>query len=330
MKFTYQAPVEYNDLSSGLRTVESEYLGPHDFKVYVDSKTRLLTHGVEYDHDGHPEIHGGTDMTEDPDSQHMDMIYLHSHNPNHIALMAMICNHEDHTATNVVEVVDEKYNLVYQRHEPMALDHTYDLRKCTIDENGIVTYAWWNLAVSWDMIVAQGKSHKTSIRERLRVDILTADQRAKAEYCCEIIDYVILNGVSKKHPWKIAWPDIHTVSLDNSLPIGLGDDYTPNEDRNYESTTAWGAVPHEPAYHMDGDDVVIDAICPTTAEDVAKLQPWTELTADHPTHSEAVATYLQVQQSLIDSNPNIELTTDMIQAAYNQQLAQQTANTPPV
>ena len=322
MKFTYQAPVEYNDLSSGFRTVESEYLGPHDFKVFVDKELRTVTHGVEFDHDGHPDVHGGSDKS----AAQFDMIYLHSHNSNHIALMAMICNHEDHKVDNQVEVVCEKYNMVYQRHEPMALDHVYDLRKCTIDTNGIVTYAHWQLVWTWEMLVAQGKSHKNAIRERQRVDILTADQHAKADYCCEIIDYVILNEVSKKHPWKIAWPNIHSVALDNSKPIGLGEESTPNGPRDLPRTEAWGAVPHEPAYHMDGDDAVIDAICPTTAEEANKLQPWTGLTLDHPTHKDMVDKFEAVRQSLIDANPDIRLTTEMVQAAHKEQLAKESAN----
>jgi hypothetical protein len=321
MKFTYLAPIEYNDLSSGFKTIESEYHGPHDFKVYVDPQTRLITRGVEFDHDGHPEIHGGTDMTESPDVTDMDMIYLHSHNPNHIALMAMICNHEGHQATNIIEVVDEKYNMVYQRWDPIALDHTYDLRKCTIDENGIVTYAWWQMVISWPMLVNQGKSHRNQIVNRLHNDVLTKDQRDKANYCIEIIDYVILNEVSSKHPWKIAWPSIETVTLDNSVPIGMVDG-VPNPDRNMPLTESWGATPHEIAYHIEDtedEEFVLDAICPTTAEEAAKLAPWDELHDGHPSHSRCVACYLEVQQSLIDSNPDIHLTADMIQAAYNAQ-----------
>jgi hypothetical protein len=132
-----------------------------------------------------------------------------------------------------------------------------------------------------------------------------------------------LNQISYKHPWKIAWPHVESVTLDNSVAIGMPDG-VPNPDRNMLHTESWGATPHEPAYHMDGDDVVIDAICPTTAEEAAKLQPWTELTTDHPTHSEAVDNYNKVQQSLIDSNPDIHLTTDMVQAAYKNWLETQT------
>ena len=167
MKFTYQAPVEYNDLSSGLRTVESEYLGPHDFKIYVNKYTHTIEH-TEFDHDGHPELHNGSDNGSDD----VFLVYLHSHNPNHIALMALLCNHEDHYAENQIEVVCEKYNMVYQRHEPMALDHTYDKATITVDENGIVTYPWWKLVWTWDMLVAQGKSHRNSIKERLSVSYI--------------------------------------------------------------------------------------------------------------------------------------------------------------
>jgi len=252
------------------------------------------------------------------------MVYLHSHNPNHIALMAMITNHEGHKTVNTVEVVCEKYNMVYQRLEHPSLDHTYDLRKITIDQQGIVTYPWWKLDVDYKMLVTQGKGYRSQLANRLLTEVLTDDEKAKLNYSIEIIDYVILNKICEKQPWKIAWPNPDTVTLDNSMPIGMPDG-VPNADRDFEATTAWGAVPHELPYHMDGDDVVVDTVCPTTAEDAAKLQPWTELTADHPTHSTAVAMYAQVQQSLIDSNPDIQLTTDLVQAAYNQQLAQQAA-----
>ena len=75
MRFTYQAPVEYNDLTSGLRTIESRYKGPHDFKVKVHRITRLITGGVEFDHDGHTSLHNGTDIS-DPD---FEMIYLQNY-----------------------------------------------------------------------------------------------------------------------------------------------------------------------------------------------------------------------------------------------------------
>ena len=293
MKFKYLAPNEYNDLSSGFRWIESEYLGPHDFKIYVDRATQKIIN-VEFDHDGHPEIHNGSDTSPD----HVYMVYLHCHNPNHIALMAMICNHEDHYAENQVEVVCEKYNMVYQRHEPPALDHTYDLRKCTIAENGVVTYPWWQMAITWESVVAQGKSHRSTIKERLRNDILSETQRAKGEYCCEIVDYVILNEVSKNHPWKICWPAINDVSLDNSVPIGIPPDDGPNPSRQLERTTQWGAVPHEPAYHIEGDDFVLDAICPTTPEEAAELQPWNELHDEHPTHSTMVALHNEAREML--------------------------------
>jgi len=316
MKFTYLAPNEYNDLTSGFRTVTSEYHGPHDFKIRVNKQTRIVD-GTEYDHNGHPEIHGGT---YDSDDTH-DQIYLHSHNPNHIALMAMICNHEDHTADNQVETVCEKYNMVYQRHEPPALDHTYDLRKCTVDENGVVTYAWWQLTFSWEMLINQGKSHRAQIAERLSRDILTQEQRDKGNYCLEIIDYVVLNQISKKYPWKVAWPMMDQVTLDNSMPIGIPDGI-PNKPRALTRTETWGAVPHETAYHIEDtedENFVLDAVCPVTAEDAAKLAPWDELHDGHPSHSRCVTCYQEVQQSLIDSNPDIQLTTEMVQAAYNAQ-----------
>jgi hypothetical protein len=327
MKFTYQAPVEYNDLTSGFKTVESEYSGPHDFKVYVDPITRKITRGVEFDHDGHPEIHGGSDISVNTDD--MEMVYLHSHNPNHIVLMAMITNHEDHKTDTKVEVVCEKYNMVYQRHEHPALDHTYDLRLVTIDKNGIVTYPWWQMPTTWDMLVRNGKGHKQDIVNRMNNTYMHPDLYEKAKYCCEIIDYVLANEISKNHPWKLAWPIPETVTLDNSVPIGLGDTGIPNGPRDYDSTTAWGLVPHEFAYHMDGDDVVIDGVCPTTPEEAAKLQPWTELTEDHPTHSERVSTMLEVQQRLIDNDPNIQLTNEILQNALLQHLEDQAAPATP-
>lgn len=309
MKFTYKAPVEYNVLSSGLRDVESNYNGPHDFKVFVDPITRLVNKGVEFDHDGHPDIHGGTpDVVSDSSRE---MIYLHSHNPNHIVLMALICNHEDHYAKTQVEVVCEKYNMVYQRHEPMALDHVYDLKKCTIDSNGVVTYAWWKLDITWDMMVAQGKSHRQQIAERLRLDILTADQIKKANYCLEIIDYVILNEISKDTPWKIAFPLMDAVCLKNSVRIGLPDNIE-NGSRVLPITPQWGVVPHDSACHFEDEDFVLAAICPITAEEAALLTPWTDLCPDHPTHLTNVALWNTVTQLMIANDPDIELTTEKI------------------
>lgn len=326
MKFTYIAPVEYNDLTSGFRTIESEYTGPHDFKVYVDVNTRRIEHGVEFDHDGHPEIHGGTDSFAHRDD--VEMIYLHSHNPNHIALMAMICNHEDHTAENQVEVVCEKYNMVYQRHEPPTLDHTYDRRLITIDSRGVVTYPWWQMDITWDMLVTQGKSHRNTIAERLRTDILTQEQRDKANYCIEIIDYVLLNGVSQKHPWKVAWPDIHSVTLDNSIPIGIPDGI-PNGPREMSRTEMWGAVPHDPACHYEGDHIVLDAICPTTPEEAAQLEPWVDLHEDHPTHSTQVALHLEARESLHASvEPHVELTNDHVLEHMDMLIAAKAAAAP--
>ena len=327
MKFTYPAPIEIYVPSSGFRTIESDYFGPHDLKVFVDAKTRKFVHGVQYDHDGHPEIHDGSDPSDGVD--HMEMVYLHSHNPNHIVLMAMITNHEDHKAPTVAQVIDEKYNMVWQQWDPMPLDDVYDLRDTTIDANGIVTYHLKTLDMTWASLVANGMSHAALIKNVLNTNpFLTEDQIAKGNKCIEVINYIIKNEISKDTPWKITWPDMNNITLDNSVPIGVPDGI-PNPDKDHPRTEVWGAVPHEPAYHMDGDDVVVEGVCPTTAEDAAKLQPWTELTEDHPTHSESVKTFEQVQQSLIDKDPNIHLTTDIVQAAYNDYLAQQAASNAP-
>jgi len=311
MKFTYLAPNEYNDLTSGFRTIESEYLGPLDLKVHVNLETRKIDRGVEYDHDGHPEVHGGSDNSPDD----AEMIYLHSHNPNHIVLMALLTNCEDHTAVNQVEVVCEKYNMVYQRHEPPAPDHTYDLKNVTIDTNGVVTYPWYQLAISWEMIVKNAKSHKEMIRERQRVDILTEAQHQRADYCCEIIDYILLNEVSKNHPWKVAMPDIHSVRLDNSLPIGIPDGI-PNGARALEHTTAWGIVCHEPCCHKDGLDVVLAAVCATPEGqhglNASDITPW-KVTKDLPTHSTKVNHYHQCDDELCDgAATDIEITFEQI------------------
>jgi len=308
MKFTYQAPKEYNDLSTGLRTVESEYLGPHDIKIYVSADTHKIEH-VEFDHDGHPEVHNGTDTSADVD--HMFLVYLHSHNPNHIALMAMICNHEDHPADNKIDIVCEKYNMVYQHHEPPSLDHTYDYSQITIDKNGVVTYPWWKLKVTWEDLVKNGRSHRLQIAERLRTDILTEEQRKKGNFCLEIIDYVILNEISKDQPWKIAWPTIDSVCLENTLRIGLPDDI-PNGSREMLRTTEWGVVPHEHCCHIDGDDCVLESVCPTTAAEAAVLSPWTDLCCDHPTHSTNVALWNTIRTLLIANDPDIHLTKDVI------------------
>jgi len=321
MKFTYLAPNEYNDLTSGFRTVESEYLGPADFKVHIDPITRTVTKGVEYDHDGHPEVHGGSDNSPDD----AEMIYLHSHNPNHIVLMALLTNCEDHVAENQVEVVCEKYNMVYQRHEPPAPDHTYDLKKVTIDENGVVTYPWYQLEISWEMIVSVLKGHKNMIRERQRVDILTDAQHQRADYCCEIIDYIILNEVSKNHPWKIAAPDIHSVRLDNSIPIGLPDG-VPNGPRNFtEKTTAWGIVCHDPCCHVDGPDVVLAAVCATPEGqhglNASDVTPW-KVTKNLPTHSAKCNHYHQCDDELCDGAPtDVEITFDQIAQVHEERWA---------
>jgi hypothetical protein len=307
MKFTYVAPNDYNDLTTGFRTIESEYVGPLDFKVYVDKNTRKLDRGVEYDHDG---CNGCDNSPDDCES-----ILLHSHNPNHIVLMAMITGHEGHSAVNQVETVCEQYNMVYQRHEPPTVMHTYDLRNCTIDTNGVVTYAWYQLEVSWEMLVRQGMSHKAGIRERQRVDILTAEQHTKADYCCEIIDYVILNEVSKNQPWKIAWPLLDQITLDNSRPIGIPDGI-PNSDLVPDPTEKWGIVRHEPAYHKDGDHVVLDAVCPTCVgvagpnpDEVAPM----EITPDLPSHSEKVIHYHQCDDALCnDAGSHVEITFEEI------------------
>ena len=299
----------YGTVSKGYKTVESEYLGPHDFKVYVDKKTREITHGVEFDHDGHPDVHDGSDNSR----EHCDMIYLHSHNPNHIALMAMLTNHEDHKTDNVVEVICEKYNMVYQRHEHPSLDHTYSLREITIDKNGIVTYPWFKLDSSWQSLVNQGKSYRSQLASSINDKLLTGDDKKKHEYCIEIIEHVILNEISKNQPWKIAWPNPETVTLDNSCPIGLAGEYEPNPGRNFESTKSWGAVPHEPAYHIEGDDFVLDAICPTTPAEAAELQPWDELHDEHPTHSTMVALHSEAREMLhAAADENTHITNDHV------------------
>lgn len=314
MRFTYQAPVEYNDLTSGLRIVESRYKGPHDFKVLVHKVTRLIS-GVEYDHDGHPDLHGGTNTgTED-----YEMIYLHSHNPNHICLMAMITNHEEHEAPNVVETVCAKYNMVYQRHEPMDLFHTFDLRSTTIDSRGVVKYAWWQMVISWEMLVNQGHSHVRSLQERMK-SYMTNDDRAKAEYCIEIVNYAIDNEISMKHPWKIAWPNVDTVTLDNSVPIGLGGGSTPNADwLPYEEdldchTCKWGVVEHEHADRPVGSGLLA-SVNPMTDAEVAATVPWVDsfLTAEHPTHSEKCNHYLECDDELCHgAGPTGEVSMDQI------------------
>lgn len=313
MKFTYKAPVEYNDLASGFRTVESEYHGPHDFKVLVDALTHQIA-SVEFDHDGDLAVHNGTDASEGNDECYM--IYLHSHNPNHIVLMALLTNHEGHVANNKIEIVCEKYNMVYQRHEPPAVDHVYNLKKITINRAGVVTYPWWKMDSTWENLVAQGKSHRNTIKERLRVDILTQNQVDKANYCVEIIDYVILNEVSKTHPWKVAWPDIHSVSLDNSIRIGIPEEGE-NGPREMPNTPEWGIVPHGDCCHMDGDDVVIAAICPTTDAEALTVAPWIDLCEDHPTHCTAVNLWSVVTELILANDPDISLTKEIILEAFH-------------
>ena len=311
MKFTYLAPNDYNDLTSGFRTIESEYLGPTDFKVHVDPITRKVEKGVEFDHDGCPHCHGGSDNSPDD----AEMVYLHSHNPNHIVLMAMLTGCEDHAAENQVEVVCERYNMVYQRHEPPTADHTYDVKNVTIDTNGVVTYPWYKLAITWEQIVSQIRSHKEGIRLRQRVDILTQNQHDKADYCCEILDYIVLNEVSKNAPWKIALPDIHSVTLDNSVPIGLPEGI-PNGPRVPVRTEKWGIIKHDPCQHKDGDHVVLEAVCATPVgahgpnpEDV---ELW-EVTPEHPTHSAKCKHYHECDDELCDGAPtDVEITFEEI------------------
>lgn len=316
MRFTYQAPVEYNDLTSGLRTVESRYKGPHDFKVKVHRITRLITGGVEFDHDGHPSLHNGTDIS-DPD---YEMIYLHSHNPNHICLMALITGHEEHEAPNVVETVCAKYNMVYQRHEPMDLFHTFDLQKTTIDSRGVVKYVWWQMVITWETLVSQGLSHISVIQERMKSYMTNAD-RAKAERCIEIVNYVIENEISMKHPWKIAWPSIDTVTLDNSVPIGLGGGSTPDvdwvtfeEDPDTWHTCKWGVVEHEHADRPVGSGLLA-SVNPMTDAEVAATVPWVDsfLTAEHPSHSTKCDHYLECDDHLCHTaGPTAEVTMEQI------------------
>lgn len=321
MRFTYQAPVEYNDLTSGLRTIESRYKGPHDIKVKVDKVTRLIN-GVEYDHDGHPDLHNGTNIG-DADN---DMIYLHSHNPNHICLMAMITNHEEHEAPNVVETVCAKYNMVYQRHEPMDLLHTFDFRATTIDTRGVVKYVWWQMVISWKTLVDQGLSHINVLQERMKGYMINAD-RVKAERCIEIVNYVIENEISMKHPWKIAWPGIDTVTLDNSVPIGLGgmppdvDWVTFEEDPVTWHTTKWGVVEHEHADRPVGSGLLA-SVNPMTDAEVAATVPWVDsfLTAEHPSHSAKCNHYLECDDHLCHgAGPTKEVTMEEIHQHHTEE-----------
>lgn len=306
MKFTYKAPNEYHDLTSGFRRIESEYLGPHDFKVYVNKKTQLIE-SVEFDHDGCCEVHGGTDNS----AEHQYSVYLNCHNPNHIVLMSMICGDESHPCKNMVEVVCEKYNMVFQRDDPPLPSQTYNWRKCKVSENGIVTYAWFEMVFTWDMLVAQGQSHKEMIRSALRSGTLSASLAEKADYCIEIVDYVINNEISKQHPWKVAWPDLYEVTLDNSMPIGMPNGQ-PRPDRVVPLTTCWGAVPHDCAAHFDGDEqVMVEADCPVTKEEVDILEPWV-VPAEYASHLHNVCLYNQALDALIAEEPDGSFTQEDI------------------
>jgi hypothetical protein len=323
MKFTYKAPEEYLDTSGKkLKTVESEYNGPHDIKILVDKQTRKFFN-VEFDHDGHPEIHGGTDSSNDV----WDHMYLHSHNPNHIVLMAMICNHEDHETDDIAEVIDTKYNMVYVRPEHPNLLHTYEMSEITISTDGIVTYPWKQPHITWSEF-SQGVSYQKTYFKNLLLSNAGDNIRIeKINRCIEIMDYITTN-MRNVSPWKIAFPNLNTITMDNSVAIGSRESHelpVKIVDYTFTTTDCWGVVDHEPAFHIEGDDFVLDAICPTNQVEASQLQPWNELTDQHPTHSVAVSAYNAVQQSLIDSNPDIALTTSMIQAAYRQQLAQQAA-----
>ena len=325
MKFTYLAPNDYNDLTSGFRTIESEYTGPADFKVHVNAVTRKIDRGVEFDHDGSPECHGGSDNSPD-DAQ---MILLHSHNPNHIVLMAMLTGCEDHYAENQVEVICAQYNMVYQRHEPPTADHTYDLKNVTIDENGVVTYPWYQLDMSWNMLVNQIRSHKTAIRERQRVDVLTQSQHDKADRCCEILDYILLNEIGKNTPWKVALPDIHSVTLDNSIPIGMPDGI-PNGPRVVEKTSKWGIIKHDLCCHKDGDDVVLEAVCATPVgahgPNPDEVTPFA-ITPDLPTHAAKCKHYHQCDDELCDGvDGSLEITFEEIEQKHEAEWAALQAN----
>lgn len=291
MKFTYRAPVEYNDLTSGFRTIESEYSGPQDFKVFVDKVTRKLTHGVEFDHDGPVEL-GGSDNS----PPGAEMILLHSHNPNHIVLMAMITNCEDHASETKVETVCEKYNMVYQRNADPAPDHTYDLKKVTIDQEGRVTYPWYQLPVTYTDLIKNGKAHIAALKQRLMTDVLSPTEIEKINYCIEVVQYCLDNEVSKNHPWKLAWPLPELVTLDNSVPIGLPDG-VPNPPRVPNPSPCWGIVAHEHCCHKDGHDIVLESVCPTTKAETDTLESW-KFTEDLPSHCYKVNHYHQIDDEL--------------------------------
>lgn len=314
MKFNYLAPVEYNDLTSGFKTVESEYCGPVDFKIFVDRKTRRPDRGVEFDHDGCPRCHGGTDGSDDE----KQMIHLHAHNPNHIALMAMITNCEDHPTDTIVETVCEQYNMVYQRFEHPTLDHTYDLKKVTIDERGVVTYPWFQLeSATWKQLVQQGKSTIQQYRQRLATDFLTPTEEQKINYCIEIIQYVIDNEVSKNQPWKLAWPIPELVSLDNSVPIGLPDG-VPNPPKDTTKTTYWGCVSHDtpPEYGENG----LDAVCPTTKAEADAIDPWA-YEEGYASHCHKVKHNSEIEAHLCEHHPELEITQEMINQMHEEEWA---------
>jgi hypothetical protein len=307
MKFKYKAPVEYNDLTSGWKWVESEYRGPHDIKVGVDRQTRKPNRGVEFDHDGYA-CHGGTNNSNDE----VQWIYLHSHNPNHIALMAMICNHEDHATDTIVETVYEKYNVVYQRFEHPTLDHTYSMQDVTIDRFGRVTYPWFKLDSQWDQLVRSGKAHIADLKRRLRTDLLTTREEAKIEYCIQIVQELLDNEVCKNHPWKLTWPSPDTVTLDNTHPIGLPDG-VPNPPKSVERTYKWGAVEHECADHPD----VIEAVCPNTVAETEAIEPWPVMQINPCTHAHKVSHYLEHCEQCKEADPDVDLNDPAVHDAHH-------------
>jgi hypothetical protein len=63
---------------------------------------------------------------------------------------------------------------------------------------------------------------------------------------------------------------------------------------------------------VEGDDYVVDAVCPTTAAQAAALEPWV-MSADCPSHSEKVAHYHMCDDELCNNaGGDVEITFEQI------------------
>jgi len=214
-EFAFAAPdTDYVVEGAGEREITSTYKGADTIWAYVDVNT-----GKE------PQFVSEGDLPDPTTTWRHRSVLLSADNPNHILLMDLLSNSRGHTNTDEYTIelnsagdIEGAPNFVFTHSdlvEPEASRY-YDLDETHVDENGVVTYQYFDPKdLEFDIneveFMLEQEILKTEERKKDPVVIETPGAIERCDRHVAVLTYakdVLLQTVK---PWKIVFPGIHEV-----------------------------------------------------------------------------------------------------------------------